>query len=82
MSSTTTTQRRDDNSTTESRAAVDVVGRLAANAREYKNVKYKKLAILASCISVLVFSRRAYGAPSTAAAKPTDAARREMQFAR
>ena len=40
--------------------AVDRVGRLAANAREHKNVKYKKLGVLALLVfHVLVFSRRA-----------------------
>jgi hypothetical protein len=51
------------NSTTEPRAAVDSVGRLAANAREHKNGKYKKFYASELLVFPFLCSRgRAYGA--------------------
>ena len=48
---------------------------------EHKNVKYKKPGVLGLLVfQSLVFSRRAYGAASTAATEPTNAARRERHL--
>ena len=66
--------KRTKNSNTETRAAVDVVGRLAANAREHKSGKYKKLDDLDFLYFRFLCSRaRACGATSTAATEPTGA---------
>ncbi len=59
----TQSRRERRNSNTETRAAVDVVGRLAANSREHKNGKFKKTGLVSFLYFPFSCSRvRAYGA--------------------
>ena len=68
---------------TEARAAVDSVGHPAANAREYKNRKYKKASDCVPLVfSVLVFSRGRLRRHVDGCHGAADAARRERHFLR
>ena len=65
------------NSNTEARAAVDVVGRVAANAREHANVKYKTLGSLvvlyfSSCVLAGAPTARRRRLPRSRLTQPTE----------